>query len=396
MSIKLTLVTTLLFQIFFIFAFSQERAKTVYFYDETSKLNLNLNGQVKYLSEITDNKKNDNNEEIEFFFDKNGKPTKITELSLGLDVMARELRNENTVFTFDDGKLISELNQIDGGLDGYTYKFDSKDNLIQKRYYVKNRVVSEELYEYDELERKTKFIEYVFGYFRDYSEEMPTIKSDFIQDFKTYEYDKLGNLITENTHTNKGEIYEKDIYTYDENGNKIEEGSCKPYVDRNSKENKCHYRPIYGWNYNDKNQMVKSFQLADFSPHNTDTYYNYDRKGRKIESKGFYIDKDTVLGYHFRYDYDNFGNKIKDEEVFGRYRRLGFERYKTERFEYDKFENLTIKEFIKEDGERIKVIKYKYIYDDKGNWIERKKFEGKTSTELELSEIKTREIEYYN
>jgi hypothetical protein len=396
MNIKLTSVIILLFQAFSVIGFSQEKATTEYFYDKTSKLNLTLNGQVKYVSEITENLKNDNNEEREFFFDKNGKPTKIIELSLGLDVMARELRNENTVFTFDNGKLISELNQIGEGLDGYTYKFDNKGNLTQKRYYVKNRVVSEELYEYDELERKIKFIKYVFGYFRDYSEEFPPNKNDFIQDFKTYEYDKSGNLITQNTYTNKGEIYEKDIYTYDGNGNKIEEGSCKPYVDRYSKESKCEYRPIYGWDYNYKNQMTKSFQLADFSPHNTDTYYKYDNKGREIESKGYYIDKDTILGYHFNYVYDDFGNKIKDVEVFGKYRRLGFDRYKTESKEFDKFQNIILEEFITSDNERIKVIKYKYVYDVKGNWIERHKLEGKTLADLELTEKKQRTINYYN
>jgi hypothetical protein len=395
MNIKLTSIIIILFQVFSIIGFSQEKATTEYFYDKTSKLNLNLNGQVKYVSEITENLKNENNEEREFFFDKNGEPTKIIELSLGLDVMARELRNENTVFLFDKGKLVWELNQIGEGLDGYTYKYDDNRNLIQKRYYVKNRVVSEEIYEYDAFNKKIKFIKYVFGYFRDYSEELPPNKNDFIQDFKTYKYDKSGNLIIENTHTNKGDIFEKDIYTYDGNGNKIEEGSCKPYVDRYSKENKCDYRPIYGWNYDDKSQMIKSFQLADFSPHNTDTYYKYDSKGREIESKGFYIDKDTILGYHFNYVYDNFGNKIKDEEVFGKYRRLGFDRYKTESKEFDEYQNVILEEFITKDDERIKVIKYNYIYDDKGNWIERKKSEGIKSADLELIEQKQRHIDYY-
>jgi hypothetical protein len=399
MNIKLNSLIILIFQAIHIFGFSQENPKTEYFYDKTSKLNLNLNGQVKYVNEITENLKIDSNEEREFFFDKNGKPTKIIVLSLGLDVMARKLRNEKTIFAFDNGKLVSELNQTGEGLDGYTYKFDGEKNLTQKRYYVQNRVVSEEIFEYDEYNRKIKFIKYVFGFFRDYSEEIPPNKDDFIQDYKTYEYNELGNLTVENTHTNKLDIYEKTLYTYDVNGNKIEEGNCKPHIERYSKEKKCDYRPVFGWKYDDKNQMIKSFQLADFNPHNTDTYYKYDNQGRKIESKGYYIYKSTVvpiLGYHFNYVYDDFGNKIKDEEVFGKYRRLGFDRYKTESKEFDEFQNIILEEFITKDDERIKVIKYVYSYDVHGNWIERQKLEGKTSADLELIEIKQRKIEYYN
>jgi hypothetical protein len=395
MNIKLTSVIITLFQVFSVIGFSQEKATTEYFYDKTSKLNFNLNGQVKYVSEITENLKNENNEERVSFFDKNGEPTKIIELSLGLDVTALELRNENTVFLFDKGKLVSQLNQIGEGLDGYTYKYDSKGNLTQKRFYVKNRVVSEELYEYDIKNRKTKFIDYVFGYFRGYSEEFPPNKKDFIQDFKTYEYDKSGNLIIENTHTNKVDILEKDIYTYDGNGNKIEEGSCKPYFDKYSKENKCDYRPIYGWNYDDKNQMIKSFPLADFSPHNIDKYFEYDSNGNKLSVKGFYIDKDTILGFHHKYTYDLNDNEISNTEVVGSYRRLGFDRYKTENKEFDEFQNIILEEFITKDDVRIKVVKYNYIYDDNGNWIERKKSEGKTTADLELIEQKQRNIDYY-
>ena len=386
----------LLFQGFAFDSFSQEKVATEYFYDKTSKLNLSLIGRVEYLKEITENVKNEVNEEREFFFDKNGQPIKIIESSLGLDVMARELRNENTVFAFENGKLVSELNQFDEGLDGYTYKFDDKENLTRKRYYVQNRIVSEEIYKYDEQSRQIEFIKYVFGYFRDYSEELPSNKDDFIQKYKTYEYNEAGYLISENIHTNKGEIYEIRIYTYDRNGNRIEEGSCKPYIDRYSKENKCDYRPVFGWKYNDNNQMIKSFQLADFSPHNTDEYFEYDINGNKKSVKGYYIDKDTILGFHHKYEYDANDDKISDIEVVGRYRRLGFDRYKTERKEFDKFHNIILEEFITSEDKRIKVVQYKYQYDKFGNWIERRKKEGKTHADLDLSEIKTRTIKYYN
>ena len=361
-------------------------------------MNFSLNGQVRMLKNITENFFSENNEEIEYFFDKSGQPIKIVEISLGFDVMARDLRKENTVFTFENGILISELNQIDEGLDGYTYKIDDAGNLTQKRFYVKNRVVSEEIYEYDTNNRKTKFIDYLFGYFRDYSEELPSNKDEFIQEYKIYEYNELGNLIAENEYDNiRKEIYEKTIFTYDDNGNLIEEGSCRSYIDRYSKKGKCDYKGLEGYQFNQKNQMVKKFKIGNWSPHNTDTYYKYDNNGQEIEAKGFYITKkDTVLGYHYITEYNEKGNQTKEEEIVGRYRSIGFDKYKTESIEYDKFQNIILQEFITLDGLRIKVVKYNYVYDDKGNWIERKKMEGKTSSDLELTERKTRVIKYYN
>ena len=150
------------------------------------------------------------------------------------------------------------------------------------------------------------------------------------------------------------------------------------------------FNPLIGLNN-------KKYAIGNWSPHNTDTYYKYDDNGNEIEAKGFYITKkDTVLGYHYFYQYNDKGNKIKEDENFGKYRRIGFEKYKTELIEYDNFQNIVLQEFIKSEGQRIKVLKYNYVYDDKGNWIERQKMEGKTSSDLELTERKTREIKYYN
>jgi hypothetical protein len=387
-----------MFQLFYSIVISQEKVTTEYENDKYSKINLSLNGQVKSLTVIIENLVTENNEEIEYYFDESGFPTKIVENSLGFDVMARDLRKENTVFTFENGKLVSELNQINEGLDGYTYKFDNAGNVIQKRFYVKNRVVSQEIYEYDDNNRKVKFIDYVFGYFRDYSDDLPPNKDEFIQEYKIYEYDEFGNLIEENEYDNiRKEIYEKTIYTYDDKGNLIEEGSCKPYIDRYSKKEKCDYKGLEGYKFNKKNQMIKKYKIGNWSPHNTDTYYKYGKDGRETEAKGFYITKkDTVLGYHYITEYDENGNKTKEEEIVGRYRSIGFDKYKTESLEYDKFQNIILQEFITSNGQRIKVVKYNYAYDNKGNWIERQKLEGKTSSDLKLTEKNTRKIEYYN
>ncbi len=400
MNIKLTSII-ILFQAFSIVGLCQEKITTEYFYDKTSKLNLNLKGKVKYVSEITDNLKRENNEEREFFFDKNGEPTKIIELSLGLDVMARELRNENTVFTFDNGKLVSELNQIDIGLDGNTYTYDDYGNKIHEKFYVQGRLVSEKIFEYDSKNRLTKFTDYVYGYFRDYNEERPDNKADFISMIKTYKYDNKGNLVEDSMNNIKGNVFKKHLYKYDTNGNMIEEGWCKSY--EGLIDDTCDYNPSTGWEYNNSNQMIREYSIGKWSPHNRDSYYQYNILGNKIETKGFYIkEKDTVLGYLFKYEYNKFGNKTKDIEVVGKYRRLGFDRYKTEKIEYDEYQNITFQKFLtkeeeeeEEEEEEIKVVKYNYIYDDKGNWIEREKLEGKTSANLKLIEKKQRTIEYF-
>jgi hypothetical protein len=396
MSIKTNFILILIFQLFYLLGFSQEKAKTHYENDKYSKLNLSLNGQVEYLRETTENFFTENNEEIEYYFDKNGRPTQIIETSLGLDVMARELRNENTIFTFENGILISELNQVDEGLDGYTYTINDAGYIILEKFYVKNRLVSEEVFDYDLNNRLIKSIDYVYGFFRDFTGDTPENKDGFISMIETFEYDEDGNLMEDTMNNVKGDIFKKHIFIFDTNGNLVEDGRCKNY-DKLLDKKKCEYIPSTGYQYNQNNQMIKKYSIGDWSPHNTDTYYKYDNNGREIEAKGFYITKkDTVLGYHYIYQYDNNGNKTKEVEIVGRYRSIGFDKYKTESIEYDKFQNITLQEFITLDGQRIKVVRYNYVYDDKGNWIERQKMEGKTSSDLELTERKTKEIKYYN
>lgn len=385
----------ILFQVYSVFCFSQQTIKTEYFHDNNSDLNLSLQGQVKYVKEIRESLLSDNKKEREYFFNQSGKPTKIIESGLGLDVLERKLRKELTVYEFENGKLISELNTNIEGLDGNLNEYDEKGNLINKRYYVRNAVVSEEDFTYNKQNRLIRYTFYVFGYYQLNNEEIPNNKTEFISTIKTFKYDEKGNMIEETLDNISGNVFKKYIYKYDRNGNKIEEGWCLNYTGIH--ENiECDYSPLQGWDYNEKNQMIKEFAIGNWSPHNTDTYYKYDNRGREIEVKGFYIMKDTILGYHFKYENDDFGNKIKDEEVVGKYRRLGFDRYKTEVKKYDKFQNLILQEYIKTSNERIKVVKYNYLYDEKGNWIQKRELEGKTSDDLEEIQIILREINYYD
>lgn len=385
----------IIFHVYSVVCFSQQTIKTEYYYDNTSNLNLILYGQVKYVKEITENLLYDNKKEREYFFNQSGKPTKIIESGLGLDVLERKLRKEITVYEFENGKLISELNTNIEGLDGNINEYDENGNLINKRYYVRNAIVSEEDFEYDKQNKLLRYTFYGYGYYQLNNEEIPNNRSEFISTIKTFKYDENGNLLEETLDNVSGNVFKKYIYKYDKNGNKIEKGRCGDYKGLDAGTD-CEYNPSEGWKYNDKNEMIKEFLIGEWSSNNTDTFYKYDKNGKKIDTKGYYIKKDTVLLYHFKYEYDDFGNQIKEEQVVGNYRSLDFDPYKTEKRKYDKFQNLILQEYIKTTNERIKVVKYNYLYDEKGNWVEQRKLEGKTSENLEESQIISREIRYYN
>lgn len=375
-------------------SYGQKRNSTELNLEENSNLNIKLIGNIKYVREIKENIESDDKEEIEYFFDNKGLPTKIIKKSLGLDIINRVYRDEVTVFNFTNGFLVSELKEIESKLDGYIYELDDKNNTTLKKFYIQNCLVSEETYEYDLSNRLTKSIDYVYGYSKSSDNERVSQKPKYISMIETIKYDDLGQVIETTMNNIRGKVFKKKVYIYDSKGNKIEEGRCNNYSGINSKD-LCDYSPLYGWDYNDKNQIIREFQLAKFSPHNTDSYYKYDYKGNEIEAKGYYIKNDTVLGYHYKYEYDNYGNKTEEKEVVGNYKRLGFESYKTFIIEFDEFQSVTLKKYIKDDGSTIKVIRINYVYDENNNWVERETEEGKNINEMTKKEIVKRIIEYY-
>ncbi|TEB40689.1 hypothetical protein D0809_29325, partial [Flavobacterium circumlabens] len=105
--------------------------------------------------------------------------------------------------------------------------------------------------------------------------------------------------------------------------------------------------------------LARKYQLAKFSPNNTDEYYFYDDKGNEVEVKGIYIypDKEPFVGYNYKSEYDRFGNKVKEQEITGNYRSIRFEKYKTQITQYDNFQNMTLDVFIASDGSYIKTVK---------------------------------------
>ncbi|WP_163394208.1 hypothetical protein [Flavobacterium limi] len=384
------------FVVFFGFCsvFYGQSKKTSFNSEENDKLNVVLNGKVKTLKVKSENLINKSYaDSIVYFFSKKGDAETIKYYGLGLDVFNKRLRVEEVNYTFKKARLISKLNKMDFGIDGDIYQYDRNSNLIHLKNYMSNILVKEYYYKYDSKNRKIEQTSYSYGGFSNYNEKTQENKSNFLYETEEYQYndnDKIVLKKVSNFRNNK--TIKISNYQYDENGNLIKEGYCVVYGSGD-----CDPNPLFGYEYNFNNQLIKKYQLTSFSPHNTDEYFIYDNKGNKVESKGMYVytDKLPFWGYHFIYEYDEFGNKTKDEEIIGKYRMLGRERYKTQITQYDKFHNIISEQYVTEEGSTIKVIIKKYIYDKNGNWISMQKVEGKDRNNLISTEICKREIIYY-
>lgn len=373
-----------------IFVFGQE--KTTFQYDDEKGLNIALFGKVKKVIIQKENLKTDNQENCVYNFDKNGVALKIVKNGLGVDVINRTLRDEGIHYEFKNGNLLSKLNKMTSGLDGEIYQYDDNWNLVLEKHYINNTLVKEISQEFDNENRTTKKIEYLYGGYSDYNEKTQEGKENYIYEIEDYEYDNYGNLTKITSHNFRKNFVEEKIFKFDLKGNIIEEGQCIKSDGRTD----CTYNPLFGFEYDNQNRQVRKFQLAQFSPHNTDQIYKYDSIGNKIESIGYYIypNKEPIIGYQFRYEYNELGKITKDIEVIGKYRSLGFDKYKTEVTKYDKYKNIKSVEYLTESGTPIKVVVNNYEYDTLGNWTKKETKEGPTHKDLELTEITTREIEY--
>lgn len=222
------------------------------------------------------------------------------------------------------------------------------------------------------------------------------IRTHFLYEKVEYEYDINNNLVVESKKSFRENFILKKILKYDSFNNIVEEGQC--LINKNNPE--CKYRAIEGFEYDPKKHLIKNFQIAQFSPHNTTQYYKFDDKGNNTEIIGEYIypDKKVKIGYHFIQKFDLFGNLIKKTDIidgFEIYNENGYELYQSEIWEYDNKGNLTLNAFMTEKNTPIKLITNKYEYDNNGNWIKRITQKGKTFETLEQYEITIREIDYY-
>jgi hypothetical protein len=114
------------------------------------------------------------------------------------------------------------------------------------------------------------------------------------------------------------------------------------------------------------------------------TIYTYDNKGNCEETK------DSARHIKWRTVFDSENNIIK-LQVINRYDSASL----TDLYKYDSLRNMTeySETFQSETGKH----NWQYIYDEKKNWIEKKKFDSGSHGPISnlLSEIEFRKTEYY-
>lgn len=362
--------------------------------DGDNRLTIALKGKVKNAKVKNESLIRKFADSLAYFFNEKGFPDKIIYYGLGLDVvLAKKLVNEEVHYIFKENRLLFKLNKLSFGNDGDIYEYDEKWNLILLKEYYTNILIKETSFKYDDKNRLTEKTEYLFGGFSDYNPKTQDGKSKYLREVEKYEYndhDKVTLKLTFQFRENKTVLMTQ--YKYDEHENLIEEGNCLSYGDPN-----CIIKPLFAYEYNSKNLLTKKYELAKFSPNNTDEYFFYDDNANKIEIKGIYIypDKEPFVGFNYKIEYDQFGNKIKEQELTGNYRSINFDKYKTQITRYDKFQNMTLDEYVTSKGETIKTVKKIYVYDKNGNWINQETYAGKNENDLKLTEITKREIEYF-
>ena len=395
---KQILILILLSMFGFSVCFSQPNFTTNYENNDFKYLNIELNGNANGIMQITQKLKQNEIDTLMYSFDSLGVINKITLNTWYSDFEQNQDATAISIFLFNAGNLISafekqlpetgyvNLNDFD-----YTYKYDSIGNLLTKKSFIKNCLVSEDIHEYDEYNRLIRKNELVYGYFnRINKQKIPKDKSKYLSFVYNYWYDNSGNKIAETMDNIKSDIHKKYYYTYDSIGNLIEDGWIQNYQESDKIE------PLFGYKYNYQGNLILKFCIATFSPHNTDTYYQYDENGNQTDVKGYYIaSNDTTLGYHFVYKYDSLGNQIEDEMVVGSFRRLNFDDYKKLTTQFDSHNNIIRQEYITEDNDILKSIRYVYTYDNYRNWIRKERYETYQGNSEETIEIQERIIEYY-
>ncbi|MFH1229933.1 MAG: hypothetical protein V1709_00410 [Planctomycetota bacterium] len=157
----------------------------------------------------------------------------------------------------------------------------------------------------------------------------------------------------------------KQIFRYDDKGNKIEMDLC-------SADGKLAYKEIY--KYDDKGNQIEDVwcgtegRLGDkVIPTGDKTLYKYDDKGNQIEKASY--GADGKLRWKFLSKYDDKGNQIERAEYgYGDDGKSAEKQHSLFKSKYDDKDNMIEMDLCSADGKLR--CKFLYKYDDKGNMIE--------------------------
>ncbi len=244
------------------------------------------------------------------------------------------------------------------------YKYDNKDNLLEKQvfdyedsiYYIRYKTT----YKYNE---KRQLIEMGgFDYNGNYSID------------ETYKYDGYGNKVEVNEFKSDGSLESKSIFKYDEKGKRLEKNEYHS-------DGKLCYKLSYFYDYknnlieenvyysSDKrdekgNVIPQKIYVGGIFTRDEKKTFKYDKNGNKIEST--FYDRNGNIAYKYYYIYDKNGNEI----VQNGYSTTDSLPFKCTSQKYDKHGNLIEKDEYIQKGKSNLQYKITYTYDLFGNEIE--------------------------
>jgi len=143
------------------------------------------------------------------------------------------------------------------------------------------------------------------------------------------------------------------------------------------------YRSIYSY----KDGIVKRKKVISYAEEGYKrniVHINYNKSGQKTEQKSRYAN--GFFGYDWRYTYNKKG-KVKTIKRYGSFGKVE----RKDSFNYNKENNVITSNHVYFENHLSYQLKYKYKYDNNGNWVSK----VASKNDLKTSLIK-RKITYYN
>ena len=190
-----------------------------------------------------------------------------------------------------------------------------------------------------------------------------------------YTYDDKNNLIEDNSYGSYGELSTKTSYTYDSKGNQVEEILFEDGYSP-SKE-------LY--KYDDSGNMIEKKQYNPEGICWNKIRYKYDETGNMVEENRLAPDDEHIEKKLYKYD-DN-GNVIEVKSFSSLNSSYNYKTLST----YDDKNNLIEYGYIQDGNSAPFKTTYSYEFDEMGNWIMSTEFKD------DIPQNKTeREIEYFD
>lgn len=196
-----------------------------------------------------------------------------------------------------------------------TYIYNNQRNIIDKKEYDSDgNLKLQTTYDYDE--KGNKIEENTFGRFETkkttykYDDKGREVESLITFSFQgidgsvelriTKEYDQKGNVIEEKNYNNRNQLSNRNIFTYDERGNRIKE----IFIDLNT--NESEEKNIYTYDKNNKKIEIQKYISKNLSEKTT---IKYDEKGNILEEHIIDFNRNTL--FKIVYKNNKIGNPIE-------------------------------------------------------------------------------------